>query len=72
IWVYGEGCDVLEVLAVDPEAAETPILFQGETTFYPAVDTFYFIEVHGSATMGYVWSGAHAYALTNPIFVDVP
>ncbi len=70
--IYGEGCDVLEVLPVDPEAVETPVLFDGDTTVYPAVDTFYFVEVVGSGSMGHVWPGAHAYALTNPIFVQVP
>lgn len=72
VWVYGEGCQVLEVLEVDPEAHETPVLFEIETTLYPVTDTYYFVEVRGSQSMGYVWPGAHAYALTNPIFVEVP
>ncbi len=72
VLVYGEGCEVLETLAVDPEALETPVLFRAETTFYPAVDTYYFVEVRSAQSMGNVWPGGRPYALTNPIFVNVP
>lgn len=70
--VMGEGCQVVETFAVDPGEAEAPELFAVETTLYPATDTYYFVEVFGSSSMGYVWPGAHAYALTNPVYVDVP
>ncbi len=72
VWVYGEGCEVLEVHAVDPEAHEAPVLFEVETTVYPPADTYYFVEVRGSQSMGYVWPGGRPYALTNPIYVSVP
>jgi len=35
-------------------------------------DTYYFVEVVGSGDMAPLWSGAHPYALTNPVYVEVP
>ncbi len=70
--LYGRGCELLETYSVDPEIAEPPLWFEEETEVYPIEDGYYLVEVHGWDDMGPMWSGGRPYALTNPVFLEVP
>ncbi len=54
------------------DAPAPPVWFDHEVEVTPDQDTYYFVEVEGSGDMAPLWSGAHAYALTNPVYVEVP
>ena len=68
--IYTSGGEV----AFTDSTAETapPLWYDGSFEVAPDGDTYYFAEVLGSGDMGPLWSGAHAYALTNPVYIDVP
>jgi hypothetical protein len=70
--IYTSGGVVLATEIVDHGTAEPPLWFDGELVVAPGDDAWYVAEVVGSADMGPVWSGMRAYALTNPVYVDVP
>jgi len=70
--VYTSGGLLVTAEAVNHDAAEPPLWFDGELLVAPADDAWYVAEVIGSTDMGPVWSGMRAYGLTNPVYVDVP
>ncbi len=70
--LYGSGCAVVETWTVDLETAQAPDWFGTELEIEPASDGYYFVLAEGSADLGPAWSGARPYALTNPIFVELP
>jgi len=49
-----------------------PLWFDEEVALTLDEDTYFFVEVVGSADLAPAWNGAHPYALTNPIWVEVP
>lgn len=70
--LFGPGCELLETYAVDPGTVEAPLWFEDETVVYPVEDSYYMLEVHGWGDMGPMWAGGRPYALTNPVYVEVP
>ncbi len=70
--LYGRGCELLDTFLIDTDLADPPLWFEGETEVYPLEDGYYMLEVHGWGDMAPMWSGGRPYALTNPVFVDLP
>ena len=70
--LYTSECELLQVSAVDAGQWNPPVHHVEELEVFPDEDTYYFVEVVGSAEMGPVWPGGHAYAMTNPVFIEVP
>ncbi len=70
--LYGPGCELVQSWAVDPEAVELPTWFSTMLQLELEQDGYYFVLATGSADLAPAWSGAHPYALTNPIWVEVP
>ena len=67
--LYANG-EVSDTWAV--EGASAPLWFDEELGLILDEDTYFFVEVVGSADLGPAWNGAHPYALTNPIWIEVP
>ena len=72
VTLFGPGCQPVESWSVDPEQVELPVWFAGETQLEIEQDGYYFVLATGSADLGPTWSGAHPYALTNPIWIELP
>jgi Protein of unknown function (DUF1416) len=70
--LYTSGCQLLQVSPVDASQWTPPVHHVEELEVFPDQDSYYFIEVVGSADMWPVWPGGRAYAMTNPVFIDVP
>ena len=70
--LYGAGCELLQAWTVDPEAASAPLWFSEDVEVQPVEDGYYFVEVEALVDMAPAWPGGHPYALTNPIFVELP
>jgi len=70
--LYGPGCELLETWIVDAGEVEPPLWFEETTEVYPVEDSYYMLEVHGWGDMAPMWSGGRPYALTNPVFVELP
>jgi hypothetical protein len=70
--LYGPGCQLLEQWAVDPAEVEPPRWFAAEHPLELEEAGYFFVLATGSGDLGPAWPGAHPYAMTNPIWVELP
>ena len=72
VLLFSNGCTMVQEWAVDAETVEPPLWFDGEAELAPDDDAYWFVLVEGSQDLGPAWSGAHPWALSNPVYQVVP
>jgi len=61
------GCELIDTWTAD---GTPPLVFEIDTPVEPG--TYLLVEAEGDASLSPVWSGGHAWALTNPIWLESP
>jgi len=72
VQLLGPGAEVLQEWTVDPGAVEPPRWFFAEVAVAPAADSYFLLRADGSASLAPAWPGKHPFALSNPVYLDVP
>ncbi|MFH1468016.1 MAG: CehA/McbA family metallohydrolase [Pseudomonadota bacterium] len=72
VQLLGPSAEVLEEWSLIPEEAEPPLVFHAEVAVSPEADTYYLLRADGSGSLAPVWSGGRPFALSNPVYLEVP
>jgi hypothetical protein len=72
VLLFSNGCTMVQEWAVDAETVEPPLWFEGQAELAPDGDAYWFVLVEGSQDLGPAWSGAHPWALSNPVYQVLP
>jgi len=68
----GDGCDVVASWGAEQLAEGEVQRFVADVEWVVDEDAYLFVEAEGDGDLWPVWSGAHAYAASNPIHLRVP
>ncbi len=69
--LYGPGCTVIETWTVDPKEVLPPHWMLRELEMPKGSEGYYFALAQGSSSLEPAWGGV-PYALTNPVYVELP
>jgi hypothetical protein len=72
VQLFTSGCVLVQEWWVDPETAVAPLWFDTELELAPEDDSYWFVLAQGSQDLGPAWSGAHPWAMSNPVYQVLP
>ena len=68
----GDGCEIAATWESEQMAEDEVQRFVTDVEWVVSEDAYLFVEAEGEGDSWPVWSGAHAYAASNPIYLRAP